>query len=91
MTKKQIREEDADFNDVKAEWARRARECRTTEDMKLFIDELLGNSYDYGSIVHACFAAACAGYYVLEHSDHGGITSFQAGCLMWMFIRKFGS
>lgn len=88
---KRISEEDADFKSVREEWAKRAKACRTTDDLKAFVDELLANTYDYGSIVHACFAAAMAGFNVIERGPQGGITGFQAGCLMWMFIRQFGS
>jgi hypothetical protein len=90
MTKR-ISEEDADFKSVREEWARRAKACHTTDDLKTFVDELLANEYDYGAIVHACFAAAMAAFNVIEHSPQGGITGFQASCLMWMFIRQFGS
>lgn len=88
---KQINEEDPNFNDIKAEWLRRAKACNTPDDLKVFLEELLANEYDYGGIVHACFYAALAGYYVIEHSPQGGITWFQAGCLMWLFVRQFGS
>lgn len=88
---KRISEEDADFKSVREEWAKRAKACHTTDDLKAFVDELLSNTYDYGSVVHACFAAAMAGFNVIERSPQGGITGFQAGCLMWMFVRQFSS
>ena len=45
--------------------------------------------HDYGTIVHAITAAALAAATVMDHSPGGGITGFQASCVMWEFIAKW--
>jgi hypothetical protein len=68
-----------------------ANEINTPSELADFIT-VLTNSYihDYGTIVHAATSAAIAAVRVVDHDpDSGGITGFQAGCIMWQFVRKF--
>lgn len=47
-------------------------------------------AHDYGTICHAVAACALAAAHAVNHDkDQGGITGFQAGCLMWEFIRRW--
>lgn len=46
-------------------------------------------SHDYGTICHAVAAAAVAAGSAVNHSQCGGITGFQAGAVMWEFIRAW--
>ena len=55
-----------------------------------FMDHL-ANDYihDYGTICHAIAAAGVAAMTAMDRTEQGGITGFQAGCIMWLFIRHW--
>ena len=75
---------------VHLEWYTQAREIKTSEELKQFADSLLNNyNHDYGTICHAAAAVAIAGAQTINHSEQGGITGFQAGAIMWEFIRNW--
>ena len=84
IEKKIIKEEDG----LQVEWF--------AEADKMIIDKLgdfvkkLANNYehDYGTIVHAMAAAVGATITAMNQSDQGGITGFQASCLMWEILEK---
>lgn len=65
----------------------------TLEELPSFINHLVndyGHDYgNYGTICHALTAGAIATMYAMDKSDCGGITGFQAGCIMWLFIRHW--
>lgn len=46
-----------------------------------------GYEHDYGTICHAIAAVAVAGAYAANKMEQGGVTGFQAGAIMWEFIR----
>ena len=89
MSKMVLDEESKDFQNLKKEWAKRVKEIKTTEELKVFIDELLDYGHDYGTIVHAMWAAMMAAFHTMNNSDQGGITSFQAGFLGWKAVDEF--
>lgn len=72
-------------------WYERANKVRTPEELGAFVQELVGEyRHDYGTVVHACAAAAvAAGHAVSGSNAGGGITGFQAGCVMWSFLSKW--
>lgn len=85
-TKQKITEE----MKVHSAWKAEAKE-QTVETVEKFIRHLIENyEHDYGTIVHACFAAMLAGFSAMDKSAQGGITGFQAGCLMWECVEEFG-
>lgn len=68
-------------------WRVKAKELKTTEELKTFMDSLINDyGHDYGTICHAITAAAIGAAMVIDNSPQGGITGFQAGCIMWSFI-----
>lgn len=74
---------------VHKEWYQQAEKV-TPETIGEFVRHLTEDyNHDYGTIVHACSAAAIAGAHAVNHSPTGGITGFQAGCIMWEFISKW--
>lgn len=76
--------------EIIADWYVKAKECKTPEDLSLFIRKLIEDyRHDYGSIVEACAAAANAAIWTIDASPQGGITGFQAGAVMWRFIQHF--
>lgn len=46
-------------------------------------------AHDYGSICHAAAAAAVAAAWAVDKSPQGGISGFQAGAIMWEFMRAW--
>jgi hypothetical protein len=87
MSKKQITEEDK----VHEKWYEEARDM-TPDKLPEFIRKLTEDySHDYGTICHAVAAAAIGAAWSVDHSPAGGITGFQAGCIMWSFIQKWMS
>jgi len=75
---------------LQKEWYEQAKK-QTSKTLGKFVNELLERyQHDYGTIVHAAVAAALAGAHVVDHHpEQGGITGFQAGCIMWEFIHQW--
>jgi hypothetical protein len=68
-----------------------AKETKTPEALTEFIAKRYAETLDYGTIVYACSATMQAAFNVMNaHPQFGGITGFQAGCLMWEMVHKFG-
>lgn len=70
-------------------WFKQAKE-QTLETLPDFINHVMNDYYhDYGTVCHAISACAIAAAYAADNSDSGGITGFQAGCIMWDFIHQW--
>lgn len=83
--KKIITEKDGAHED----WYKRASDM-TLDKLPAFLKELCdGYGHDYGTICHAVAAAALAAAHVIDQSPNGGITGFQAGAVMWEFVRHW--
>lgn len=69
------------------EWFVEARKMKM-EDLPAFIDKMM-NKYihDYGTACHAVSACAIAAAWAAAEKE--GITGFQAGFVMWDFIRNW--
>ena len=85
---RQVREEDKDVIDG---WFTQAKACKDPEALARFVRHLLDDyDHDYGTICHAASAAAVAACWAIDGDGRqGGITGFQAGCIMWGFIRRW--
>lgn len=78
MTKIQITEELG----LHKEWYEEAKK-QTLNTLPAFVSNLVENySHDYGTICHAITAAALGAANAVEESPEGGITGFQANCIM---------
>lgn len=74
---------------VHKEWFVQADEI-TPETLDAFIKHLINDyDHDYGTICHAIVAGAVATAKAIDRSPQGGITGFQAGCIMWGFIEHY--
>jgi len=72
------------------EWYKEARNIRNIKQLKKFIKKMKSYNHDYGTICHAMTAAALAAMWVVDRDPIcGGITGFQAGCIMWEFMRRW--
>lgn len=82
-----IREEDH----IHDAWYKRAAEIRSIQELVPFLSELAHEyNHDYGTVCHALAAGAVATCWALNReSPSGGITGFQAGAVMWEFIRAW--
>lgn len=80
--RKQIKEEDK----IHEDWYKEAKGM-TLESLPEFLRKLSESyDHDYGTICHAMASAAVATAWAMEKTPQGGITGFQAGCVMWLFI-----
>ncbi len=61
----------------------------TLEDLPVFVKKMMDESLGYGSVCCAVAASAIAAAWVANKQEHGGITGFQADCVMWEFIRQW--
>lgn len=62
----------------------------TLEDLPEFLSRLLTEyGHDYGTICHALAAGAVATLHAMNKHENAGITGFQAGAIMWEFIRHW--
>lgn len=60
------------------------------ESIDKFIEELHANyEHDYGTVCYAMAAAAVQAARRFNKGDQGGITGFQAGAVMWEFVKRF--
>lgn len=76
---------------LEKEWFEEARK-QTLETLPKFIDHVMNDyEHDYGTVCHAISACAIAAAWAANESEGacGGITGFQAGFIMWDFIRQW--
>ena len=82
-----IQEGTKEFNSVKKLWEKKSREV-TVDTLPDFLKELTKKyTHDYGTICHAIAIASVAAAWAMNKSPQGGITGFQAGAVMWEFIK----
>lgn len=62
---------------------------QTIETLPTFMERILNEPQDYGSIVEAIAACAIGAAWAADHSDNGGISGFQANGVMWRFIQSW--
>jgi hypothetical protein len=74
---------------IHKEWYEEAEKQDITT-LQSFIQHLINDyHHDYGTICHAITAAAIASAKTVNRSGQGGITGFQASCIMWEFITRW--
>lgn len=74
---------------VHEKWYVEAREM-TLDKLPEFLERLMTSyQHDYGTICHALAAGAVATAWAMNSHGGGGITGFQAGAVMWEFIRSW--
>ena len=63
---------------------------QTPETIGKFINDVMSmDDIDYGTVVDCIAACAIAGAAAGDNHKNGGITGFQAGYVMWQFIRNY--
>lgn len=71
---------------LEKEWFEQAGEVKTIEELETFVNHILNDyEHDYGTACHAVAACALAGAWFGCHKE--GLTGFQAGFVMWDFIK----
>jgi hypothetical protein len=74
---------------IQDKWYEDARHM-TLEKLPEFLDKLAFEyQHDYGTICHAIAASAIAASWAMNDTEQGGITGFQAGAIMWEYIRHW--
>lgn len=84
MEKKQVTEE------MRPEifWFEKAKHIKTPQELTEFAKELFDDTgHDYGTVCHAIGAFALAAAWMAAYKE--GITGFQAGFVMWDFVRHW--
>lgn len=88
MKKRFAKEAITEESKIQDEWYKEA-EKMTAEKLPAFIEKLTTKYvHDYGTIAHAC-SAALATAHVIDRSECGGITGFQAGFVWWGFVSRW--
>lgn len=67
------------------------KSVNTTDELTEFINFISNTPLDYGTVVYAQCAAMLAAQHVMNESERGGITGFQAGFIGWEMVKKFMS
>ena len=62
---------------------------QTLDTLPAFLDGMMKESFGYGTICIAVVTAALGAASAVDHSPSGGITGFQAGAIMWEFLRQW--
>jgi len=77
---------------LKEEWQAEAKK-QTLETLPAFLKKLCDFDHGYGTIPRALAAGAVGAAHALNSAPgaKGGVTGFQAGCVMWDFIDNWGS
>ena len=73
------------------EWFKQAKQ-QTPETLSTFVDHVMNDYlHDYGTVCHAIAACAVAAAWAANRAPgaQGGITGFQAGFVMWDFVRHW--
>lgn len=70
------------------EWYRAARK-QTSDTIGDFVKEVMSAPLDYGTVCSAVAACALAAANAANNEPNGGITGFQAGFVMWGFVREW--
>lgn len=73
---------------LEKEWFEEAGKVKTSDELKAFADHILNDyEHDYGTACHAVAACALAGAWL--GCEKEGLSGFQAGFVMWDFIRNW--
>ena len=76
---------------LEKEWFAEAKK-QTLQTLPAFINHVMNDyAHDYGTVCHAISACAIAAAWAANSSDGalGGITGFQAGFVMWDFVKEW--
>ena len=73
---------------LEKEWFEQAGKVKTIEEFETFVNHILNDyEHDYGTACHAVAACALAGAWL--GCEKEGLTGFQAGFVMWDFIKNW--
>jgi hypothetical protein len=70
-------------------WQGRLKEVKNIKRLPRFLRKMLKDADDYGSIAVALGYGSVACAWAMNKHKNGGITGFQAGFVMWTFIREW--
>ena len=70
-------------------WTEKAKDIQEISELPNLLENMLKDANDYGSIARCIGLGAVAAAKAMDRSEMGGITGFQAGFVMWTFIREW--
>ena len=74
---------------IEKEWFEQAKK-QTLETLPGFMNHIMNDYiHDDGTICHAVSACAIAAAWAADSIENGGITGFQAGFVMWDFVKEW--
>ena len=75
---------------LQKEWYERAKSMKPEDFPEFFREMTEDYIHDYGTVCHAMASVGLAAMFAFNNSEgaRGGITGFQAGCVMWDVIRN---
>lgn len=74
---------------LEKEWFDQASK-QTLKTLPDFVNHLMNDyKHDYGTVCHAVAACAIAAAWAADNEPNGGITGFQAGFVLWDFIKQW--
>lgn len=74
---------------LEKEWFDQASK-QTLKTLPDYVNHLMNDyEHDYGTVCHAVAACAIAAAWAANNEPNGGITGFQAGFVMWDFIKQW--
>lgn len=72
------------------QWFDQAKKIKNAKELSKFVDRIMTEyNFDYGAVCKAVAACAVAAGYAADAYPSAGITGFQAGEVMWLFIRHW--
>lgn len=78
------------YEDYKKEIGELSHDTKSIDDLPEVCHKILDGYYHtYSTIVDAIGACCIAAAWAANRSEQGGITGYQAGAVMWYFIRNF--
>lgn len=84
-----VKECTPEFDELLKQWRKEAWE-QTTETLPKFIESLMNDyKHDYGTVCHAIAIISNAAAHAADHEPQGGITGFQAGAIMFEFMKTW--
>lgn len=63
---------------------------KNIDEFASLLKQATADADDYGSIVMCCALMMNAAFHLVDNGPSGGITGFQASCLMWEMVKKYG-
>lgn len=76
-------------NEFREKFYKKAEDVKSMDGLKILFDEIMSEELDYGTVVLAGSAMMIASFNVVNRSNQGGMTGFQASFVAHEMIKQF--